>query len=276
MRNVEVVEHTRIAEVLADGVVTADGRTLSGDCVVWAASFAVPGLARESGLEVDGAGRLVVDSTMRSPQYREILGAGDGAVIIGPAGRTLRMACATACPQGAHAAASIVAAMEGRRPVPFTLSYLVLSLSLGPGDGLIQRTNGDDSPRDGTLDGRFGAWFKELNSRYARQILGWERRRSGTYRWAKPRSAPALVHRPALGMALEIAEPKEEQVPDMVRRLIRRRGSRRVLLAARMPGAAGRAIANGALLPGDDGLRGEQDFAQWLIKPDEEERRNAH
>jgi uncharacterized protein YbjT (DUF2867 family) len=86
----------------------------------------------------------------------------------------------------------------------------------------------------------------------------------------------ALVHRPALGMALEIAGPKEEHVPDMVRRLIRRRGSRRVLLAVRMPGAAGRAIANGALLPGDDGLRGEQDFAQWLIKPDEEGRGNAH
>ena len=146
-------------------------------------------------------------------------------MIVGPAGRTLRMACATACPQGAHAAASIVAAMEGLTPAPFTLSYLVLSLSLGPGDGLIQRTNGDDSPRDRTLDGRFGAWFKELNSRYARQILGWERRRAGTYRWAKPRSSA-----PALTTGRRWRSP---------------------------------------------GLR-EEDFAQRLIKPDEEGRGNAY
>jgi uncharacterized protein YbjT (DUF2867 family) len=75
----------------------------------------------------------------------------------------------------------------------------------------------------------------------------------------------ALARGPAVGMAPEIAGPREEQLVDMLRRLLRRRGLHRLLLPVRMPGAAGRAVASGALLPADGGLRGRQDFGQWLI-----------
>jgi NADH:ubiquinone reductase (H+-translocating) len=187
MRRVDIIEDTPITEVTRHGVVTADGRTVAADCIVWAASFAVPDLAKNSGLAVDKSGRLLVDGAMRSTVHPNILGAGDGAVVTGPAGKTLRMACATAAPQGAHAAATIIADSKGRTTKPFALSYLVLSMSLGPGDGLIQPTNSDDSPRGFTLNGKPGALFNELNNRYARSILSWERRKAGTYRWAKPR-----------------------------------------------------------------------------------------
>jgi|RhiMetStandDraft_4_1073278.scaffolds.fasta_scaffold310078_2 NADH dehydrogenase len=85
-------------------------------------------------------------------------------------------------PQGAHAAATIIVDSKGRATKPFALSYLVLRMSLGPGDGLIQPTTSDDSPRGFTLKGKPGALFNEMNNRYARSILSWERRKAGTYR----------------------------------------------------------------------------------------------
>ncbi|TSD40208.1 hypothetical protein FFI94_030960 [Rhodococcus sp. KBS0724] len=191
MRNVDVIENVSVAEVTPDGIITGSGEHVEGNVVVWAASFAVPSLARDSGLAVDKSGRLLVDASMRSTAHPRILGAGDGAVVTGSAGRTLRMACATAAPQGAHAAQTVIADLKGVEPKPFALRYLVLSLSLGPGDGLIQLTNSDDTPRDFTIKGKTGALFNDLNNRYARVILSWERRRAGSYHWAKPKN-----HRP--------------------------------------------------------------------------------
>ncbi|WP_227463801.1 FAD-dependent oxidoreductase [Nocardioides lijunqiniae] len=83
--------------------------------------------------------------------------------------------------QGEELAADCVVWAE-----PFALAYLVLAMSLGPGDGLIQRTRFDDTPSGTVLTGRPAAVFNELNTRYARSVLAWERTRAGAYRWAKP------------------------------------------------------------------------------------------
>ncbi|WP_329129354.1 NAD(P)H-binding protein [Streptomyces sp. NBC_01476] len=69
---------------------------------------------------------------------------------------------------------------------------------------------------------------------------------------------------PPLGMAPELAGPREEYLPDMARRLLRARGLRRRVLAVRMPGRVGRAMAGGALLPAGPGPRGEQTYQEWL------------
>lgn len=66
------------------------------------------------------------------------------------------------------------------------------------------------------------------------------------------------------GYAPEIGGPAPEQMPDMVRRLLRRRGSRRPVITLRVPGAAGRAMRGGALVPDRPGVVGTQDFAAWL------------
>ena len=73
---------------------------------------------------------------------------------------------------------------------------------------------------------------------------------------------------PAAGMAPELAGPQPEEMPDMARRYLPARGSRRPVLAVRMPGRAGKAAASGALLPADPGPRGVQTFEQWLHGPD--------
>lgn len=66
------------------------------------------------------------------------------------------------------------------------------------------------------------------------------------------------------GLAPDLAGPRREELPAMMRRVVQARGDRRRVLALRIPGAAGKALAKGGLLPGLDGLRGRQTFAQWL------------
>lgn len=65
-------------------------------------------------------------------------------------------------------------------------------------------------------------------------------------------------------MAPEIAGPRVESIVDMARQLIRRRGQHRPVIGLRIPGAAGKGMANGALLPTHPGPRGRQTYAEWL------------
>jgi uncharacterized protein YbjT (DUF2867 family) len=66
------------------------------------------------------------------------------------------------------------------------------------------------------------------------------------------------------GRVPDIAGPDRHTVPDMVRRLVRARGGRRVVIPFRIPGAAGRAALSGGLLPDSPGPRGVVTFDQWL------------
>lgn len=73
-----------------------------------------------------------------------------------------------------------------------------------------------------------------------------------------------LAHGQAQGLAPEMAGPEDLEMPDMVRRLLRSRGRRTPVIGIRLPGAAGRGMARGGLLPEHDGPRGRETFAQWL------------
>ena len=75
-----------------------------------------------------------------------------------------------------------------------------------------------------------------------------------------------LVSAPAVGLAPELAGPREEQMVDMVRRLRAVRAGRRVVVPVTLPGRAGDAMARGSLLPGAGGARGSQTFAEWLAE----------
>jgi uncharacterized protein YbjT (DUF2867 family) len=77
-----------------------------------------------------------------------------------------------------------------------------------------------------------------------------------------------LVAGAAVGRAPDLAGPRPESVADMVRRYLRARGSRRPVLQVPMPGAAGRALRSGGLLPSGPGPRGVQTFDEWLRGPD--------
>lgn len=75
-----------------------------------------------------------------------------------------------------------------------------------------------------------------------------------------------LAEREPAGLAPELAGPEQLEMPDMVRRLLRARGSHRVTIALPLPGAAGKLLATGGLLPLEPGPRGRQTFGQWLTE----------
>ncbi|MFB7510952.1 SDR family oxidoreductase [Streptomyces broussonetiae] len=66
--------------------------------------------------------------------------------------------------------------------------------------------------------------------------------------------------------APELAGPREEQVVEMARSVLRATRRRRLLVPLRLPGAAGAAMSGGALLPTGPGPRGVQTFEQWLAE----------
>lgn len=67
-----------------------------------------------------------------------------------------------------------------------------------------------------------------------------------------------------LGRAEDLAGPEPLKMIDMVRTLAHARGDRRPAISVRIPGAAGRAMARGALIPSTSGPRGRLTFDQWL------------
>ena len=68
------------------------------------------------------------------------------------------------------------------------------------------------------------------------------------------------------GRAGEVGGPGEESVPDMARRLLRARGSRRRVVPLPVPGRAGRAMRSGALVPTDPAYVGTETFDAWLAR----------
>ncbi|WP_375500668.1 SDR family oxidoreductase [uncultured Jatrophihabitans sp.] len=71
---------------------------------------------------------------------------------------------------------------------------------------------------------------------------------------------------PPLGQAPELAGPEVHEMPDLARRLLRRRGQRRVVVPLRLPGVAGREMAGDGLLPRGDATRGVVTFDEWLTQ----------
>ncbi|MEV0356571.1 FAD-dependent oxidoreductase [Nocardia sp. NPDC050697] len=169
---VEVRAGAKVTAVTAAGVRLADGTEVPGEAVLWTAGFSVPRLAAAAGLAVDGAGRVRTDATLRSVSHPEVYAVGDAAAIAGPDGRVLRMACATALPQGAYAATAIGARARGAEPREFRFRYHLQCYSLGRTDGMVHAVRADDTPARIVITGRAGAWVKERIVRFAAKAAG--------------------------------------------------------------------------------------------------------
>jgi hypothetical protein len=66
------------------------------------------------------------------------------------------------------------------------------------------------------------------------------------------------------GRVTEMSGPEVHQMPDLARRLLSARGSRRAVLPVRLPGRVGRALAGDGLLATGGGRRGTLTFGRWL------------
>jgi NADH dehydrogenase FAD-containing subunit len=152
--------------------------------------FAGASLAAASGLRVDERGRLLVGPDLRAAGDPRVVGAGDGCRVVGPGTEHLRMGCAAALPQGAHAADVALAVLDGRPAPVLDAGFALQCVSLGRGDGIIQTVRPDDTARALRLHGVAAAGVKELVCRRTVHWLAGEARRPGSYRWpAGPRTA---------------------------------------------------------------------------------------
>ena len=157
---------------------------------IWTAGLAMPSLAADSLLPVDGSGRLVVDATLAVAGYERVLGAGDAVCVTGTAGAHLRASCAIALPMGAHAADNVLAGLAGTAPSELDAGYLAQCLDLGAGRGHVQFVHADDRPRRWALSGRAGGWGKEQVCRMTLAWLAGEARRPGSYTWPAGPAVP--------------------------------------------------------------------------------------
>jgi NADH dehydrogenase FAD-containing subunit len=182
---VEVREQTPVAALEEGKAVLADGSAEAFDVCLLATSFTTPGLARDSGLPVDGAGRLRVDATLTSTGDPRVVGAGDAVVVDDPAGAHLRMSCAAALPLGGTAAATVLARLRGQEPAPLSVGFALQCLSLGRRRGYVQIVRADDTPRRLHVGGRAASLVKEQIVRMVVTRPTAESSRPGAYAWPR-------------------------------------------------------------------------------------------
>ncbi|MGW1767096.1 NAD(P)/FAD-dependent oxidoreductase [Streptomyces sp. NPDC002073] len=159
---ITVHEHTAVADVAADRVTTADGRTLPADVTVWTTGFAVHPIAGATALELADHGRIVVDGTMRSVSHPDVYAVGDAAMAMGPGDKPLRMSCASGVPMAWQAADAISARLAGAKVPRIAIHYSVQCISLGRKEALIQSVTPDDRAVEKALTGRAATLLKEL------------------------------------------------------------------------------------------------------------------
>ncbi|MGW0703179.1 NAD(P)/FAD-dependent oxidoreductase [Streptomyces sp. NPDC002867] len=159
---ITVHEHAAVTAVEADGVTTADGRTIPAEVTVWTTGFAVHPIARATTLEVTDRGQIVVDTTMRSVSHPDVYAVGDAAMAIGPNDKPLRMSCASGVPMAWQAADAIAARLAATKVPHVSIRYFQQCVSLGRKEGLVQFVTADDRAVDRALTGRVASLYKEL------------------------------------------------------------------------------------------------------------------
>ncbi|MDJ0356599.1 SDR family oxidoreductase [Paenarthrobacter sp. PH39-S1] len=70
------------------------------------------------------------------------------------------------------------------------------------------------------------------------------------------------------GLEPDLAGPRQENMPDMVRRYLKAAHIRRIVLRVPLPGAMGKSMRDGGLLPSPSTRIGTQTFDQWLASND--------
>lgn len=189
-------ERTRVEEMNTGTLLVSGGGEIPADVVVWAAGFAVPDLARRSGLATDGRGRVLVDAALRSVSHPNVFAAGDSSWPTESVGAGLvRPSAYTSTIMGAQAGGNVSRDLAGKPAKPLSFGYLQQAVSLGRRDGLVQFTDGNDKPFGWVVTGRAAARIKEAIERFVVVgLLRLERLVPGAYAWRPaPRARGGLV-----------------------------------------------------------------------------------
>ncbi len=104
---------------IAPGLVTIGDETIPAATVIWAAGVQASPLGRSLDVEIDRAGRVIVNPDLTVPGHPDISVIGDMASLTGPGGRPYPGVAQVAMQQGAWAAENIRRAIAGTPSQPF-------------------------------------------------------------------------------------------------------------------------------------------------------------
>ncbi len=132
-QGVEVITGARVAEVRADGIVTADGELIPAGLKVWAAGIKAPDFMRElAGLETNKLNQLVVRDTLQTTYDERIFAIGDCAACAWPGqNQNVPPRAQAAHQQASTVGKSICAMLRGEAPVVFVYKDYGSLVSLG-------------------------------------------------------------------------------------------------------------------------------------------------
>jgi len=139
LRKLGVAVHTnaKVAEVLADGVRLADGRTFPAELVVWAAGVKAPDFLKDiAGLETSRINQIVVRPTLQTTRDDDIFALGDCAACEWPhanggKGGWVPPRAQASHQQASHMAAQIERRLGGRALKPYRYRDFGSLVSLG-------------------------------------------------------------------------------------------------------------------------------------------------
>ncbi len=138
-RGVDVRLKTAISEVHADRVDFKGGQTMQADLVIWAAGVSGYPLLRDWGLPIGRAGRIEVNSDLRSINDERVFAVGDASVIVD---NPLPQLAQPALQTGKHAAQQITRIHLGQQTVPFVYYNKGTMATIGRADAVVQLPNG--------------------------------------------------------------------------------------------------------------------------------------
>jgi NADH dehydrogenase len=130
---VHVLTQSRVAEVLAEGVRLADGRTIPAELVVWAAGVRAPAFLRDlDGLESNRLDQLVVRASLQTTRDDRVFAFGDCAAApwLGT-DRTVPPRAQAAHQQASHLARELRRFLAGEPVWPFQYRDFGSLVSLG-------------------------------------------------------------------------------------------------------------------------------------------------
>jgi NADH:ubiquinone reductase (H+-translocating) len=104
---------------ITSNAVTVGDEIIPANTIVWAAGVQASPLGRSLGVELDRAGRVLINPDLSVPGHPEIFVIGDMASLKDASGRPFPGVAQVAMQQGAWAAANIQRAIEGKPARPF-------------------------------------------------------------------------------------------------------------------------------------------------------------
>jgi NADH dehydrogenase len=111
---VEVRTSAAVTRIDSDGVEIGGKEHIAAKSVFWAAGVQAATLGRTLGVELDRAGRVIVNADLSIPGYRDVFVIGDMAHFVEPGGELVPGLAPAAIQEGRAAARNILASVKGR------------------------------------------------------------------------------------------------------------------------------------------------------------------